>query len=283
LRFFTKTVPSTSDPDLSALNSFQKQFFNYYKKQRRNSSKNFQNPGTAFLNFGKISFHDDDSDFEAIKQIPEFPVRESSIVEICLEEAGKCLEDGRKYLEEGRKYSKEGRKYLKVGKIYLEEGGNYSEEGKKYLELGRKTLDLGRKYSETGRHSLRLRRKYLKDIRKYLEETGKCLNEVRKSPDLSGKTKKPRKSKLNAYAVVVNEFMTNADAYLHFSNNVLFEINNTSQFVSLIVLNVNSNGTVTGVMLIIIKGIRSIIFYSNFIVSVRVFDGVIDRYCGVPP
>ena len=91
------------------------------------------------------------------------------------------------------------------------------------------------------------------------------------------------KKEFNKRKPVINEMVNTADAYLHYSNNVLFEINNTSSIVYLLILQVSGSGKITGFILLILSGSKPAILYGDFIDTGKIFDGVIERYCGVPP
>ena len=91
------------------------------------------------------------------------------------------------------------------------------------------------------------------------------------------------KKEFNKCKPVINEMVNTADVYLHYSNYVLFEINNTSSIVYLLILQISGSGKITGFILLILAGSKPAILYGDFIDTGKIFDGVIERYCGVPP
>jgi hypothetical protein len=90
----------------------------------------------------------------------------------------------------------------------------------------------------------------------------------------------------NILSPELNEFIVTADEYLHYANGMLFFICNTSSIESFIVMRPNNDRRIPGSSILII------IFHLNkskpvyFIIraeNANVFEGVIERYCGVPP
>jgi hypothetical protein len=90
----------------------------------------------------------------------------------------------------------------------------------------------------------------------------------------------------NMLSPEIKEFIIKADEYLHYANGMLFFICNTSSIVSFIVMRQNNDRSIPG------SSILLIIFHLNkskpvyFIIraeNANVFEGVIERYCGVPP
>lgn len=81
----------------------------------------------------------------------------------------------------------------------------------------------------------------------------------------------------------MNELIKNADAYLHYSNDILFNTSNTSSIVYLILLKLSSSIFVTWVLTYILHSPGVSIHYDRTVTTGMIFDGVIERYCGVPP
>ena len=88
--------------------------------------------------------------------------------------------------------------------------------------------------------------------------------------------------KMKSNNILFNEFVSNADSYFHYSNQILFEISGNSGAMFLLFLIVDSTGTVTEFLLIFLFK-PAYLFYHEFKDNAKIFDGVIDRYCGVPP
>ena len=81
----------------------------------------------------------------------------------------------------------------------------------------------------------------------------------------------------------INELIKNADAYLHYSNDILFNIANTSSIVFLILLKLSSSIFATWILTFILHNPGVKIHYDGSVTTGKIFDGVIERYCGVPP
>ncbi|MGB4852984.1 MAG: hypothetical protein WBQ38_11785 [Ignavibacteria bacterium] len=80
-----------------------------------------------------------------------------------------------------------------------------------------------------------------------------------------------------------NEIISNADEYLHYANEILFCVSNTSVTLNLILFRISSSGHLTGIIIIIFKNADKPVFFICRIENAIIFDGVIERYCGVPP
>ncbi|MBK8553173.1 MAG: hypothetical protein IPL53_19790 [Ignavibacteria bacterium] len=81
---------------------------------------------------------------------------------------------------------------------------------------------------------------------------------------------------------ILDEFFTTADSYLHYSNNILFEINRSSTALLILMIITDSSGCIVKLLLLISEKSRRI---KNIPLVYRgkIFDGIIERYCGVPP
>jgi len=78
-----------------------------------------------------------------------------------------------------------------------------------------------------------------------------------------------------------DELISISDSYFHYSNYILFELSRSVTALSFLLLFTHSNGSVAAVLLIALKPVlRS---YPGFKDNVKIFEGVIERYCGVPP
>ena len=80
-----------------------------------------------------------------------------------------------------------------------------------------------------------------------------------------------------------DKIITNADEYLHYANEILFFASNSSVTLNLIFFRIGSNGQLTGIIIIIFKNADKPVFFICRIENAKIFDGVIERYCGVPP
>ncbi|MBK8550750.1 MAG: hypothetical protein IPL53_06685 [Ignavibacteria bacterium] len=103
-----------------------------------------------------------------------------------------------------------------------------------------------------------------------------------------GKLKKKRRSSLeNLSLLLPSELITNADSYLHYSNQLLFEINRSETAALLVIMIFFNNASAQHVMAIVLSQYENEdkprIFYAEFKEFTKSFDGVIERYCGVPP
>lgn len=78
-----------------------------------------------------------------------------------------------------------------------------------------------------------------------------------------------------------DEFVSNADSYFHYSNQILFEITSATALCFLLLI-FDSNGSVVGLLIISINKPRCD-QYPGFKENVKIFEGVIELYCGVPP
>lgn len=86
------------------------------------------------------------------------------------------------------------------------------------------------------------------------------------------------------FFLLEEQFITNADAYLHYSNNILFEINRIETTAILLILIYSNNSSLLRRLLLTAMNAEKIhIRYSEFKPVINAFDGVIERYCGVPP
>ncbi|MEO6693636.1 MAG: hypothetical protein ABIY50_05155 [Ignavibacteria bacterium] len=81
---------------------------------------------------------------------------------------------------------------------------------------------------------------------------------------------------------VLDEFISTADSYFHYSNYIIFEISKGEPVHCLLFIIIDSSGTIAGLLLIALNksGRRS---YPGFKENAKIFEGVIERYCGVPP
>ncbi len=81
----------------------------------------------------------------------------------------------------------------------------------------------------------------------------------------------------------IREIISNTDEYLHYANEILYYISNTSETSKLILFRINSSGQLTGIIIIIFNNADKPVFFICRIENAKIFDGVIERYCGVPP
>ena len=98
----------------------------------------------------------------------------------------------------------------------------------------------------------------------FFNKTNHTLKQISKSPEF-------------------NEIISNADEYLHYANEILFCVSNTSVTLNLILFRISSSGHLTGIIIIIFKNADKPVFFICRIENAKIFDGVIERYCGVPP
>jgi hypothetical protein len=160
----------------------------------------------------------------------------------------------------------------------------------------RKSPSLKRKTSSLKRKSSSLKRKTSSITRKSSSVTINASSDKIKSSSFKSKAssvKRKRSSvknhgifRTNILSPELKEFIVTADEYLHYANGMLFFICNTSSIVSFIVMRPNNDRRIPGSSILII------IFHLNkskpvyFIIraeNANVFEGVIERYCGVPP
>jgi len=78
-----------------------------------------------------------------------------------------------------------------------------------------------------------------------------------------------------------DELVSNTDSYFHYSNQILFEINCATALCFLLLI-IDSKGSIVGLLIISINKPRYN-QYPGFKENVKIFEGVIERYCGVPP
>jgi hypothetical protein len=167
---------------------------------------------------------------------------------------------------------------------------------RKTSSLKRKTSSITRKSSSLKRKTSSLKRKTSSLKRKSSSVTINASSDKIKSSSFKSKAssvKRKRSSvknhgifRTNILSPELNEFIVTADEYLHYANGMLFFICNTSSIVSFIVMRPNNDRRIPGSSILII------IFHLNkskpvyFIIraeNANVFEGVIERYCGVPP
>jgi len=167
---------------------------------------------------------------------------------------------------------------------------------RKTSSLTRKTSSLTRKTSSLKRKSSSLKRNTSSLTRKSSSVTINASSDKIKSSSLKSKAssvKRKRSSvknhgifRTNIHSPELKEFIVTADEYLHYANGMLFFICNTSSIESFIVMRPNNDRRIPGSSILII------IFHLNkskpvyFIIraeNANVFEGVIERYCGVPP
>jgi septal ring factor EnvC (AmiA/AmiB activator) len=79
------------------------------------------------------------------------------------------------------------------------------------------------------------------------------------------------------------EIYQNADMYLHYSNYIVIYASNSLPVINIILVKLTGTGVTGKMILIIFSDSDSVIFYLNFNEAIQTFDGVIERYCGVPP
>ncbi|MEO8665449.1 MAG: hypothetical protein ABI462_08120 [Ignavibacteria bacterium] len=79
-----------------------------------------------------------------------------------------------------------------------------------------------------------------------------------------------------------DEFVSNSDSYFHYSNQILFEITKSTTALCLLLLILDRSGSVVGLLIISLILLRYN-QYPGFKDNAKIFEGVIDRYCGVPP
>ncbi len=88
--------------------------------------------------------------------------------------------------------------------------------------------------------------------------------------------------RLRVHNYAFDEFLSNADSYFHYSNQILFEINRSATALFLLLLITDSDGSIVSLLIISLNKPRHI-QYPGFKDNVKIFEGVIERYCGVPP
>ncbi|MDQ3019320.1 MAG: hypothetical protein M3R36_01935 [Bacteroidota bacterium] len=79
-----------------------------------------------------------------------------------------------------------------------------------------------------------------------------------------------------------DEFVTSADSYFHYSNNILFELNRSVTALCLLMFIIDRTGSIIQVLIIPLKETQYH-QYPGFKDNAKIFEGVIERYCGVPP
>jgi septal ring factor EnvC (AmiA/AmiB activator) len=79
------------------------------------------------------------------------------------------------------------------------------------------------------------------------------------------------------------EIYQNADMYLHYSNYIVIYASNSLPVINIILVKLTGTGVTGKMIMIIFSDSDSVIFYLNFNEAIQTFDGVIERYCGVPP
>src|SRR6188768_3077130 len=79
-----------------------------------------------------------------------------------------------------------------------------------------------------------------------------------------------------------DEFFATADSYFHYSNYILFELSKSATALCLLFIIVDSRGSIAILLLVALNkpGRHS---YPGFKAHGKIFEGVIERYCGVPP
>ena len=75
----------------------------------------------------------------------------------------------------------------------------------------------------------------------------------------------------------------NADSYMHYSNNVIFEITQTGSYAEIIIITFACKKVISVVILMLHSYRKHPLIYAFYKESLKSFDGVIERYCGVPP
>lgn len=94
------------------------------------------------------------------------------------------------------------------------------------------------------------------------------------------KRKQMRLGELNY--MLPEQFILNADAYLHYSNAILFEISRIETAVFLLIISISANCRRLFIILLRLHtSKRAYVRESEF--AEGAFEGVIERYCGVPP
>lgn len=88
--------------------------------------------------------------------------------------------------------------------------------------------------------------------------------------------------RLRNHHSAVDEFVSNADSYFHYSNQIIFEINRSVTVLCLLLLIIDSKGSIVSLLIISLNKPRYN-QYPGFKDNVKIFEGVIERYCGVPP
>ncbi|MEZ4822404.1 MAG: hypothetical protein R2942_08260 [Ignavibacteria bacterium] len=71
------------------------------------------------------------------------------------------------------------------------------------------------------------------------------------------------------------EFITNADSYLHYSNQILFDINGSRSFALVIILNFFNNISAQIAVVTVFYDTKPRIFYADIKEFTKTFDGVI--------
>ena len=124
--------------------------------------------------------------------------------------------------------------------------------------------------SKNHKASLILAKKFMK-----YEKTNKACKD---------KLKRKRRSRLDRLNMILpSELITGADSYLHYSNQILFEINRSETAALLVILIFFNNVSAQCVIAVVFYDDKPRIFYAEFKECTKSFDGVIERYCGVPP
>jgi hypothetical protein len=92
-----------------------------------------------------------------------------------------------------------------------------------------------------------------------------------------------RKKRIKFRRSIVKEIYQNADMYLHYSNYIVIYASNSLPVINIILVKLTGTGVTGKMILIIFSAGDPVIFYLNFNEAIDSFDGVIERYCGVPP
>ena len=101
--------------------------------------------------------------------------------------------------------------------------------------------------------------------------------------DIKNKNQKSKNSLEKLNQIVSSDIIKNADSYLHYSNQILFDINRSRSFALMLIINFFNNISALTAVSVILYETKPRIYYADIKEFTKFYDGVIERYCGVPP
>lgn len=101
---------------------------------------------------------------------------------------------------------------------------------------------------------------------------------------INGKIRSIKRTSLDKLKLIFDsEIITSTDSYLHYSNQILFDINGSRSMALVLILNFFNNISAQISVAVIFFDRKPRIYYAEIKEFTKTFDGVIERYCGVPP
>ena len=169
-----------------------------------------------------------------------------------------------------------GRNIADKGRNIADKGRNIADKGRNIADKRRNIADKGRNIADKGRN--------IADVRintKYKGENT-AVN-IRNTAYITDKNLKVNNCSKNNLNPELKNISGEIHSYLVYANGIISDTVDTLPCISIIISQTAESATIICIVILTYSGGKSFVIYWNFTDRTKIFDGVIERYCGVPP